>query len=124
MLPEERLVVARLSYQRALASARVRSSPASWRALLTASRNLSQARRDRERLGGRAGGRPAPSPRSAPSRRPAKVIALHLHADRVQTRAIWAALNREWARAEALIARSRVLQEAAKQARAPSRRES
>jgi len=74
MLPEQRLVVARLSYQRALSGARRSPTRASWRRLLTAARNLAAAEEDRDRREGRVVERGpdaelAPVVRLAPRRR-------------------------------------------------------
>jgi hypothetical protein len=49
MSPDERVRVARLSYLRAVAAARARSSAYTWRRLLTAARNVHAAVRDRDR---------------------------------------------------------------------------
>lgn len=46
---DERLGLARQAYQRALSSAREQSTRTSWLRLLTASRNLEMAKKDRER---------------------------------------------------------------------------
>jgi hypothetical protein len=56
---EERLGLAHLAYQRGVVRARRETTPASWRQLLTAARNLRGAERDRERL------RPSTSPARA-----------------------------------------------------------
>lgn len=66
MLPEQRLVLARLSYQRALAAARRSSTRASWRGLLTAARNVAAAEDDQERSEGRVVDRGRRTTRLAP----------------------------------------------------------
>lgn len=110
MLPEERLGLACLSYQRALVAAR-RSAPSStsWRRLLTAARNVAEARRDRERSGGRAR---AAAPASAPHL--GRVLPFRVDASRSRTLKIWAELNREWERSRALMAQARALLDAAR----------
>ncbi len=52
MRPHERLRLARAAYDRAVALARDESTPASWRRVLVASRNLGDAVRDRDRAAG------------------------------------------------------------------------
>ncbi len=118
MLPEERVIVARLSYLRALAAARRRSSRASWRRLLTAARNLAWARQDREKRTRPATGRPeAGRPPAATEPRPARVIPLLPRAARAHAHEVWTELSREWERSQALIARSRALVESAQRLR-------
>lgn len=107
MLLDERLAIACLSYHRALAAARQRSSPATWRGLLTASRNLASARRDRKNASGRTSERAAPEVRLAP------VVSLQVRLRHEDGRELWAQVNREWERSQALIARaSEIMQQA------------
>ncbi len=100
MLPEERLAVACLSYHRALAAARGRSTPATWRALVTAAKNLASARRDRKMAGERTGLRAAPPVRTSF----APVVSLRLRMFRDHSRELWAQVNREWERSQVLTA--------------------
>ena len=62
MRPDERLAVARASYAWALALARARSTAASWRRLVAASRNVRDALRARDRARDPAPVRASPSP--------------------------------------------------------------
>lgn len=66
MLPAQRLALARLSYQRALVTARRSPTRASWRRLLTAVRNIAAAQDDRERSEGRVVERARGARRLAP----------------------------------------------------------
>jgi hypothetical protein len=66
MPPEDRLGLAQLSYLRALAEARARpTARASWRRVLTAARNLAEAKRRID-----TGGTLPSASRRAPARRP------------------------------------------------------
>jgi hypothetical protein len=46
---DERIRLASLAYEQAIADARSRPTPASWRRLLAAARNLNAARKERQR---------------------------------------------------------------------------
>lgn len=89
MRTSERIGLASLAYQRAIANARADSTPTRWARLLTAARNLRTAKEDREREQARAHRRPAavhghgepavlafPPPRTRPHRAtPPEVLA-------------------------------------------------
>ncbi len=111
MHPHERLEVARDAYRRAIALARQRPTPSSWRRALTASWNLADAKRDRDRLrdplrGGTTSRRPAGSPPRTPGRPAA--------AARPSARERWPELAAQCDRARALMERSRALVEQAR----------
>ncbi len=127
MRPDERLEVARLAYLRAIRLARACSTPATWRRVLAASRNLGTAIRDREREpvargtpAARADGR-APAEARGGSRVPrtaaAGVPRARGRGDGVDASArparvttdLWASITAEWRRACALMEESRRL---------------
>jgi hypothetical protein len=116
---DERLGFAHLAYRRALALAQARSTPMSWRRLLTAAKNLRAATRERARavpaarwLAGPAVGWPPPAgassvPAPGGSGPGALVIPIGPRAapgPRTVSRGpVWAEVRAEWERARALM---------------------
>lgn len=97
---EERLGLAHLAYHRAVVRARREATPASWRQLLTAGRNLRGAKRDRERL------RPSTGPPRTAARGAGDGVVVRL--PRI-VESPCPDLARELERARALMARARAL---------------
>jgi hypothetical protein len=120
---DERLGFAHLAYRRALALAQARSTPMSWRRLLTAAKNLRAATRERARavpaarwLAGPAVG---PAPLAAASSvppgggsGPGLVIRIGQRAaptSRSVSSSVWAEVRAEWERGRALMETTRTL---------------
>lgn len=97
LLIGERLGLAHVAYRRAVEAARTDSTPASWRRLVTAGRNLREARRDGERSG---------TPVVAP--RPAGKVISYVRPPAARPER-WPELARECARSRDLAERSRAL---------------
>jgi hypothetical protein len=118
---DERLGFAHLAYRRALALAQDRSTPMSWRRLLTAAKNLRAATRARARavpaarwLAGPAGSSPPAGASSVPARGsgPGLVIPIGPRAAPAPgsvSSSVWAEVRAEWDRARALMETSRRL---------------
>ena len=113
----ERLGLAHLSYQRAVAAAQAESTPATWRRLLTASSNLSAARRAREQERERGREEPerwrpsgaAPGGAVAPLRFLLRTAGGRGTSAPATGRSAWSEVREQWARAQALMAWSRAL---------------
>src|SRR5690349_15741118 len=92
MRPHERLELARASYVRAINRARGGPTPASWRRVLAAARNLAQARRDEARS--RVGSPPCSpremEPRPAAGSRRCRIFMLSREPDEAGVRAVCA----------------------------------
>ncbi len=122
MHPRDRVEIARAAYPRAVALVRARSTAASWRRALTASRNLAEALHDRDRAGGerartvKAAGRTAAPERATPRHRPDERARERRPAPAPRApaaRGVWAEVVAEWERAKALMTEScRLIQQA------------
>jgi hypothetical protein len=103
MRVEERLGLAHLAYERAVGFACEAPTPAAWRRLVTAAKNLRGAERDRESAGRGGAGARGPA-RGAGGR----VVRWRWPLPR-SLRERWPELDREYERARGLLARSREL---------------
>ncbi len=97
LLIGERLGLAHVAYRRAVEAARAESTPSAWRRLVTAGRNLRDARRD-----GARGGTPVVAPR------PAGRVISYVRPPAARSER-WSELARECARSRELVEQSRAL---------------